>query len=62
MLITACNSKFSIQFRLHLHRGGIKGVNVIVDEPTDEFKQVHHVIDTPVQTFVVMADLAPEGL
>lgn len=43
-----------------INKGAISGVNVVIDDPTDEFKEVHHVIDTPVQTFVIMADLGDD--
>jgi len=47
---------------LNIFRGNqLKGVSLVV-EPTEEFKAVHHVIDTPVQTFLIMADLSPEGM
>jgi len=40
----------------------IQGVDIVNAKPNKKFIEVHHVIDTPVKTFVIMADLGPDEI
>ena len=40
----------------------IQGVDIVNSKPDKKFIEVHHVIDTPIKTFVIMADLGPDKI
>ena len=37
------------------------GLKLIENQPTNEFKDNHHIIGTPIHTFILMADLSPDS-
>ncbi|CAK8676879.1 tectonic-like complex member MKS1 [Clavelina lepadiformis] len=45
-----------------LNKGrSVSGMKLVEEKPTDEFTVNHHVLNTPVHVFIIMADLSPEG-